>query len=286
MMPDAQPDIIQELSDGSIIQHGSLSQRIYLIKGGSRPINERLQELSELAKLNGYTKIFAKASRQELTAYLDQKYVIEAFVPNYYRGKEDLFMLCYYIDPRRYNEDKILEYNRILQLARSKSKKNQVTISPTEKDTTGVRLCTEADIPQMVKIYRRVFPTYPFPIDDPEYLRVTMENHIDYYCYEQDGVISALASSEKDTAALSSELTDFATLPESRGSGTASKLLQVMRTAASDNGYKTLYTIARAINPGINIIFARAGYRYGGRLKNNTNIAGGIESMNVWYQNL
>jgi hypothetical protein len=36
----------------------------------------------------------------------------------------------------------------------------------------------------------------------------------------------------------------------------------------------------------MNITFAKAGYAYGGRLHNNTNIAGNIESMNVWYKSL
>lgn len=48
--------------------------------------------------------------------------------------------------------------------------------------------------------------------------------------------------------------------------------------------YKTAYTIARAY--GINITFAKSGYEYGGMLINNTQIAGGIESMNVWYKSL
>jgi predicted hydrocarbon binding protein len=48
----------------------------------------------------------------------------------------------------------------------------------------------------------------------------------------------------------------------------------------------TAYTIARSVSHGINITFARAGYTYGGRLINNTNISGKIESMNVWYKSL
>jgi hypothetical protein len=46
-----------------------------------------------------------------------------------------------------------------------------------------------------------------------------------------------------------------------------------------------LYTIARAISVGMNITFARCGYDFGGTLVNNTQIAGRIESMNVWYKN-
>jgi hypothetical protein len=46
------------------------------------------------------------------------------------------------------------------------------------------------------------------------------------------------------------------------------------------------YTIARAIFRPINAVFAGAGYQFGGLLKNNTNISGSMESMNVWYRKL
>ena len=36
----------------------------------------------------------------------------------------------------------------------------------------------------------------------------------------------------------------------------------------------------------MNITFAKAGYTYGGRLINNTNISGQIESIKVWYREL
>ncbi len=51
-------------------------------------------------------------------------------------------------------------------------------------------------------------------------------------------------------------------------------------------GIRTAYTIARAVSYGMNITFARCGYQYGGRLVNNTDIAGSLESMNVWYKTL
>jgi hypothetical protein len=49
---------------------------------------------------------------------------------------------------------------------------------------------------------------------------------------------------------------------------------------------KTLYTIARLESIPMNKTFMRADYSYAGTLINNTNISGGIESMNVWYKYL
>ena len=50
-------------------------------------------------------------------------------------------------------------------------------------------------------------------------------------------------------------------------------------------GIDTFYTIARSVSFGMNITFAKMDYKYTGTLKNNTNISGNIESMNVWYKN-
>jgi len=79
-------------------------------------------------------------------------------------------------------------------------------------------------------------------------------------------------------------MTDFATLPSHRGRGIATHLLGVMDTHAREAGVRVAYTIARACSFGMNITFGRRGYRYAGTLVNNTQIAGSIESMNVWYK--
>jgi beta-lysine N6-acetyltransferase len=51
-------------------------------------------------------------------------------------------------------------------------------------------------------------------------------------------------------------------------------------------GIRLAFTIARAYSFGMNITFARADYRFGGTLVNNTNISGALESMNVWHKPL
>ena len=94
----------------------------------------------------------------------------------------------------------------------------------------------------------------------------------------------ALASSAMDTALKNVEMTDFATLPEYRGKGFSQYLLKQMEDEMAKRDIKTAYTIARAISPSINITFAKMGYTYGGTLRNNTNICGRLESMNVWYK--
>ncbi len=89
-----------------------------------------------------------------------------------------------------------------------------------------------------------------------------------------------------DPSSRSAEMTDFATLPDYRGFSLASHLLSEMEQNIVDEGIETGFTIARAASIGMNVTFAKGGYEYSGRLRNNTNISGDIESMNVWYKKL
>ena len=59
-----------------------------------------------------------------------------------------------------------------------------------------------------------------------------------------------------------------------------------MEKYLKERNYKTLYTIARALSPGINFTFSKMGYKYGGTLINNTNIGSSLESMNIWYKKI
>jgi len=96
----------------------------------------------------------------------------------------------------------------------------------------------------------------------------------------------AMEMSEMDRENRNVEMTDFATLPEQRGRSLSFVLLMTMEREMRQKGFRTAYTIARALSPGMNLTFGRAGYAFGGTLINNTGISGSIESMNVWHKPL
>jgi len=152
-------------------------------------------------------------------------------------------------------------------------------------------ICDKSHIYQIADIYKKVFNTYPFPIYDHEYIASTMDDNFIYFSIQKNGKIVAMSSSEMDIDHQNVEMTDFATLPEYQGKGFALYLLFKMEDEMRKKDIKTVYTIARAISYGVNIIFAKMGYKYGGTLYNNTNISAGcasgnFESMNVWYKYL
>ena len=271
-----------EKCQGALIQHGPLNQRIYLMKLGDADPGCLLPALEKLVAENGYTKIFAKVPASKAAPLLSAQFLQEASIPGFFNGKEEALFLGKYFCTERAVEKTAKELDRIIELAKEKGragKKKQLLLAGAT-----LRQCTEQDAPAMARIYAEVFPSYPFPITDPDYLIQTMRTHIAYYGIEVEGQLVALSSAEMDEKASNVEMTDFATLPKWLGHGFAVHLLDQMEIDMAKRGIETAYTIARSVSPGMNITFAKRDYQFGGRLKNNTNISGNIESMNIWFK--
>jgi len=133
----------------------------------------------------------------------------------------------------------------------------------------------------LARLFSKVFPTYPFPVSDPGYLKHTMDNGTCYITAWHNGELIAASSAETDRQQKNAEMTDFATLPIWRGHGLASCLLAQLESRLESEGYRCLYTIARSSSIGMNKVFAGAGYGFNGVLVNNCNISGDFEDMNV-----
>jgi len=275
-------DII-ETFEGSIIQHGSYNDRIYLIKLPPEvsPITPR--NLIDLARNNNYSKIFAKVPECHLELFLAAGFEAEARIPGFYDGKMAAVFMGIYLDAERAQEPGLGKMDEILKIAQEE--KTITSRCPLNDDVT-LSICTESDAAFMADIYRTIFQSYPFPIHEHAYILETMKNNVVYFGVKVNSRLVAVSSAEMDKQSENAEMTDFATLPVWRGKGFAQCLLFCMEKAMKSRGIKTAYTIARAMSAGMNVTFSKAGYRFGGRLKNNTNISGNIESMNVWYKQL
>ncbi|AEV27960.1 putative beta-lysine N-acetyltransferase [Sphaerochaeta pleomorpha str. Grapes] len=270
--------------DGALVQHGENNSRVYMMDIREADPVFLIAHMNKLAVKHGYGKIFSKVPKSKSKAFLQAGFAVEALVNGLYGGTEKGLFLCKYFTSEREQELKIPEYNQVLSLAQAK---NTSPLPPLGKGTR-VRLCTVEDIPRMSLLYKQVFSSYPFPIDDPLFIESSLKGTTLFAGIEKKGNLVALASAECNFAKdhLHSEMTDFATLPSHRGNNYASHLLLFLEQEAQKKGIKTAFTIARAISKGMNITFSKAGYLYGGRLKNNTDISGNIESMNVWYKDL
>jgi beta-lysine N6-acetyltransferase len=277
------PDRIERLGN-SLIQHGKNNDRIYLMKLKDADVPRVIEGIETLAEENAYSKIFAKIPVRVSEDFLEAAYEIEASVPNFFGGREDGLFIGKYLAEWRREDEAEAAADQVLHAAFAKAEDGG-GCQPLPAHSE-LREMTVADTQTMAAFYSEVFDTYPFPIFDPAYLEETMASHIRYFGVLSGGTIRALAASETDTSQKHVEMTDFATMPPERGKGLAAMLLWHMEGAMSDEGFLTAYTIARAESYGMNIAFAKCGYAFGGRLTNNTNIGGRLESMNVWFKSL
>ncbi len=278
---ESMSDTLEKIGN-SQIQHGPDNDRIYLMKLDPADLPGMIDRLAALAAEKGYTKIFAKLPAPCAPSFIEHGYCREGTIPEFYNGDTDAAFLGKFIDPRREIDPRRDEIEQIIMLAQSKNGR----LGKPLPDGYTLRPAVEADAAEMAEIYRQVFASYPFPIHDPDYLLETMRSHAAYFVAEKDGKIAAASSGEMDKENRNAEMTDFATLPQHLGNGLAVHLLQFMEPEMKRRGIATLYTIARAISPGMNITFAKCGYVFGGTLINNTQISGAIESMNLWYRSV
>lgn len=265
----------------SIVQHGPANDRVYLMKLDRADLPGIVDAMHALGQERGYTKLFAKIPADAADHFARRGFVNEARVPGMRRGEASACFMSRYLARRRAVPSNPERLADVLDVAERKSRTPAVAAS----GPAVVRLGHE-HAEALAALYGSVFETYPFPISDPGYLREAMDSDVAFFGIPAKGGLAAAASAEMDMGWRCAEMTDFATLPAVRGRGAAGRLLARMEDAVRERGIRTAYTIARAASYGMNTVFARAGYRYGGTLPNNTQIAGRLESMNVWHRRL
>ncbi len=271
----------KEIIGKSVFYHGSHNDRVYISSLKAEDTTALLEKIDILTNKNLYSKVIAKVPQNIKEIFELHNYVEEAAIPSFINGVEDVFFMSKYVDPKRKTifEEVNNEIKHILKIC---EESNDTAENNTKCEI--LRLDKEK-LKDLAGLYKKVFISYPFPIFDIDYLEKTMD-YVYYYGIYQNGNLVSAASSEIDFENKNAEMTDFATDPKFRGKGYASLLLTKMECDMESNGIKTLYTIARAISPGMNIVFSKRNYNYAGTLPNNTNISGNIECMNIWYKNI
>lgn len=273
-------DIIEYIGD-SLVQHGKYNDRIYLMKLSRNDISGIIKQLDKIALDKGYSKVSVKVPEYAKESFLHNGYVEEAFIPRFYNAYENGYFLGKFFSEKRGAGDKTGRINEVLEAARLKGTKGR----PIELESGfNYKIIEPSEASQLVEVYKTVFETYPFPIHDSEYILTTMKRNVTYFGIWEDNRIAAVSSAETDIESQNAEMTDFAVLPQYRGKNFAGYLLKMMEEEIIRKNMKVTYTIARATSFGMNITFAKEGYRFGGTLINNTNICGCFESMNVWYK--
>jgi putative beta-lysine N-acetyltransferase len=260
----------------------SAGKRVYLMSLHQDDLPVITGYLDDLSETYGFTKIFVKVKSIYTPEFYRSGYHMEALVPGYFNGQDDAFFMAKYFDEeRRLPEKKALSLFENMLLDGTKRSMLKQT-----KTSFNVKLLSENNADAIATVFRSVFETYPFPVFDPGFLTQTMQEGTRYYGIFEKNELIAVSSAECDEKHQSSEMTDFAVLPTYRGKRLALILLDFMENDLRRLGYVTLFTIARLHELSMNKTFMNAGYRFSGTLTRNTQIAGKIESMNVWYKQL
>lgn len=181
--------------------------------------------------------------------------------------------------PRRAKDQFAEQNNHVYEIAKHKQRTNPAL--------PGGYSCGPAlteDASEIAELMDGTFNDYPTPIS-PHSVAKAIDQKTSYFRVARDerGRIAACASAEIHHTRKSAELTDCATREDERGKGIMSAILRGLEhDLAREFSITDVYTIARAVEPGMNCSFAKLGYTYTGRLVNNCKMPEGFESMNVW----
>ncbi|MEN8163791.1 MAG: putative beta-lysine N-acetyltransferase [Acidobacteriota bacterium] len=256
-----------------------LNQRIQVLEYEAEDLRALVMDLENQARKADFGKIFLKAPMHEKPDLEGAGMSAEAIVTGYFAGLSAVVMSLF-LNEERSRRPFAQEQEGILAKIRSRAADDSVPELPG-----GYRLLLAGpgDAVDLAGLYAEVFASYPFPITDPEYIRMTMDSNVLYRIVrDPGGVMVAAASAEINDSFRNAEMTDFATLPDQRGLGLAQHILADLEGDMGERGIPNLYTIARARSAGMNRVFYNRGYRLTGTLVNNCHIAGQFEDMHVW----
>lgn len=257
-----------------------INERIQVYRYDARDFAALGQALHALATANGYGKVWVKAPAGDRDALQALGFVCEGRIPGYFSGR-DAVCMSWFVTEARTKRPTGEQEEEILRKALAGPAGTRKPRPLPRGYTTA--LFTEADADELAALYAEVFPTYPYPIADPAYLRETARTHVIYRLVRNPaGQLVAAASAETNPALHNAEMTDFAALPSERGKGLAQFLLRQLEKDAVEHFSTTChYTIARALEPGMLRTFHHLGYKLTGTLVNNCNIAGKFETMHL-----
>ncbi len=271
-----------KLSEGiSKVIIDRFNQRIKIISLFGE-LKELLDKLDADITKHRLEKLFCVTKKDQLDIFKEQGFIIEAKIAGLLHGKDGYF-LSKFLSPKRKINNHIPEEEEVLIKAREYLQedflyniKNQYIIRNAKKEDANELGC----------LYDNVFETYPTPLNDPDYIIHAMDHNTFFKVAIYDGCIVSAASADMDEQNLNAEITDCATNDTHRQEGLMGRLIYELEKEMKQRNYKVLYSIARSISPGINIVFAKHGYEYGGRLVNHCHICGQFENMNIWLKNL
>ena len=245
-------------------------------------LTDLLSAAEKLAERMAAEKIILKARSEHLVDFIEKGFQLEAVVDHYFLGSNAYFLTNYRSAERRKSKDWIAE-DAIIRGIYERKEVDKASFPPKEYELKKAGVDA---VDELASLYRHVFPIYPTPLHDPEYVRNTMKEGTIYYAYFYNRKIVSAASAEVHSFYKNAELTDCATLQDHRKHGLMKWILKELENELRKQNIFCAYSLARALSVGMNAALFQLGYNYRGRLINNCYIYDKLENMNAWVKNL
>lgn len=244
-------------------------------------VKKIILKVEEYATTSLTEKIIFKVRHEHLAIFLEKGYVLEGRICHYFRGS-DAWFFCKYLSIERKKSDHWLTEDKIISNIQIMEVINEGIHLPPQYQ---LRKLDETDAVGLAYLYQTVFQIYPTPLNDPNYIKKTMEEGTIYFGYVINDKVVSAASAEVNDFYKNAELTDCATIKEHRKFGLMKQLLRHLEMELMKNGVYCVYSLARALSFGMNAVLHQLGFHYQGRLANNCYIYDKVEDMNVWVKN-
>ncbi|MFB5660320.1 putative beta-lysine N-acetyltransferase [Alteribacillus sp. HJP-4] len=261
-----------------------ISRRIKIYKLPQKnKLKDFINILKEVSDIHKCDKVifYVKKNEKEWLPSFSCSY--EGRIEGFFNG-EDAFIYSLFFIPSR-NDATVLvkEENHILELA----KQRRVVIKHAPVPTGyKMRWAHADDVKQLAALYDTVFQSYPTPMNDPQFIREMMDCDVYFLVVEKGKEIVSACSADVQTEFQAAELSDCATKEEHRKKQLLSCQVAQLIPKVKQMDLKTIFSYSRSVSLGMNLVNAKHGFKYGGRMIQNSNIAGRLENMNIWYKRL
>ncbi|WP_058309226.1 putative beta-lysine N-acetyltransferase [Gracilibacillus massiliensis] len=204
----------------------------------------------------------------------------EGMIQGFFNG-ETAYIYAIFLTSKEDRIEFSEEENQVLDIVQQRNKTISAFVLP---DGYTMRWAEKKDVFEMALLYKTVFKSYPTPMNDPEFIKEMMEDHVYFSLIEKEGSVVSACSADILPEYQAAELSDCATYPEHRGKQLLSYQVFQLIPKVQQMGINVLFSYSRAISMGMNLVNAKHGFHYGGKMIRNSNISGNFENMNIWYK--
>ncbi|WP_169713539.1 putative beta-lysine N-acetyltransferase [Paludifilum halophilum] len=245
-------------------------------------VTKMVKALKEMGYREKCDKIIFYVKKEEKDALRGSDFVPEGFIDGFFQG-EPAYIYSMFLDRTRNRPVAWEEEQQVMRIVKKDNKTIETFSLPEGYVMTSA---TESDAPEMADLYHTVFETYPTPMNNPRFIVDVMHRQVYFTIVKYRGQIVSACSTDLLPLFNCAEISDCATLPEHTNRRLLSHQFSHQIKQMRRKGVQTLFCYARAVSAGMNLINARHGFTFGGRLEQNSNIAGRLECMNIWYKKL